>query len=112
MLKKLNTQKRAGEVAQGVGPEFKPQHHKNPKTPAGVQRQSSSEYGVLSTVHHPCVETEGTLPGPEWYECGHITRTSLLFACLQMGFVPESSFEFPQVPKMRQGFNAKGLLGS
>jgi hypothetical protein len=31
-LKKDITQKRAGGVAQGVGPEFKPQYHKKTKT--------------------------------------------------------------------------------
>jgi hypothetical protein len=29
--KKNSAQKRAGEVAQGVGPEFKPQHHQKKK---------------------------------------------------------------------------------
>jgi hypothetical protein len=32
MLKKLITKKRAGGVAQGVGPEFKPQNHKKKNT--------------------------------------------------------------------------------
>jgi hypothetical protein len=41
-LKKTLHKKRAGEVAQGIGPEFKPQNHKNDQTNKQMERCSIS----------------------------------------------------------------------
>jgi hypothetical protein len=35
-LKKKKSQKRAGEVTQGIGPDFKPQYQKKKKKKAGI----------------------------------------------------------------------------
>jgi hypothetical protein len=40
-LKKKNTQKRAGGVTQGVGPEFKPQYRQNKQTKKDLKPKKS-----------------------------------------------------------------------
>jgi hypothetical protein len=74
-ISKNPSQKRAGRVAQGVGPEFKPQYCKKKKTITFSPKESTSQFSLscLNCQHHHSYVVEPLLSKVK----GHLNTNSV-----------------------------------
>jgi hypothetical protein len=71
---KKPSQKRAGGVAQGVGPEFKPQYHTHTQKKKEKGKNCSTWWGMMAQAHNPSYS--GGRDWEDWGSSPVLTKSS------------------------------------